>query len=88
VNGECEVLKEQCRLSKGGLWYQSREEFVVALSELLDRPDLRRRLAEAGREFAATKYAWERIERCYLDILKRFDSNSIDMLTRRSLSHS
>jgi glycosyltransferase involved in cell wall biosynthesis len=88
VNGECEVLKEQCRLSKGGLWYQSREEFVVALSELLDRPDLRRRLAEAGREFAATKYAWERIERCYMDILKRFDSNSIDMLPRRSLSHS
>jgi glycosyltransferase involved in cell wall biosynthesis len=30
VNGDCDVLKEQCRVSNGGLWYQSRNEFEIA----------------------------------------------------------
>jgi glycosyltransferase involved in cell wall biosynthesis len=70
VNGDCEVLKEQCRASRGGLWYQSKEEFEIALRTLLDRPELRRRLAKAGGEFASTKYAWAQIENGYLAALE------------------
>jgi len=73
VNGDCEVMKDQCRLGQGGLWYQSSEEFGVVLRALLDQPGLRRRLAESGRAFAETTYAWDRVERSYLDILDRFD---------------
>jgi glycosyltransferase involved in cell wall biosynthesis len=69
VNGDCEVLKEQCRVSKGGLWYQSKDEFDVALRTLLTRSDLRGRLAKAGQTFAAETYAWPHIENCYLEIL-------------------
>ena len=76
VNGDCEVLQQQCRLAQGGLWYQSREEFAVALRLLLDRPDLRRHLAESGRAYAETAYAWERVENRYLEILEQFNGSS------------
>ena len=69
VNGNCEVLKEQCRLSNGGLWYQSQIEFEWMLRTLLAYPALRRRLAEAGQAFAQRTYAWERVEQSYLHIL-------------------
>jgi glycosyltransferase involved in cell wall biosynthesis len=73
VNGDCEVLQQQCRLAQGGLWYQSHEEFDLALRLLLDRPDLRRRLAESGRAYTEKTYAWDRIENSYLEILEQFD---------------
>jgi glycosyltransferase involved in cell wall biosynthesis len=69
VNGNCEVLKEQCRLSNGGLWYQSQIEFEWVLRTLLAYPELRRRLAAAGQAFAQETYAWDRIEQTYLQIL-------------------
>jgi glycosyltransferase involved in cell wall biosynthesis len=69
VNGNCEVLKEQCRLSNGGLWYQSQIEFDWMLRTLLAYPDLRCRLASAGQTFAKQMYAWEHVEQRYLQIL-------------------
>jgi glycosyltransferase involved in cell wall biosynthesis len=74
VNGVCDVLKEQCRAGRGGLWYQSREEFAVALTALLQQPELRRRLALSGREYAGTTYAWDRVVTSYLDALERLES--------------
>jgi glycosyltransferase involved in cell wall biosynthesis len=69
VNGNCEVLKEQCRLSNGGLWYQSQIEFEWVLRTLLAYPELRRRLAAAGQAFVERTYAWGHIEQSYLKIL-------------------
>jgi glycosyltransferase involved in cell wall biosynthesis len=74
VNGNCEVLKEQCRLSNGGLWYQSQIEFEWMLRTLLAYPDLRRRLAESGQTFVERTYAWEHIEQSYLQILDKLVS--------------
>jgi glycosyltransferase involved in cell wall biosynthesis len=76
VNGDCEVLQQQCRLAQGGLWYQSHEEFDLALRLLLDRPDLRHHLAESGRAYAETAYAWERVENRYLEILEQLNGSS------------
>jgi glycosyltransferase involved in cell wall biosynthesis len=76
VNGDCEVLRQQCRLAQGGLWYQSREEFAAALRLLLNRPDVRHSLAASGRTYAETAYAWERVENHYLEILEQFNGSS------------
>ena len=69
VNGNCAVLKEQCRLSNGGLWYQAQIEFEWMLRTLLAYSGLRSRLAAAGRAFTQRTYAWERIEQSYQRIL-------------------
>jgi len=69
VNGECAVLKEQCRRGNGGLYYHSYQEFELGLSLLLTRPGLGKRLAEAGRRFAQKTYSWSAVEQKYQALL-------------------
>lgn len=59
VNGQCTVLKYQCRQSNGGLYYHTYEEFSQTLSALLDDPSLRQRLGRQGREFVTKCYDWD-----------------------------
>ncbi|MEW5986481.1 MAG: glycosyltransferase [Chloroflexota bacterium] len=69
VNGGCQVLKDQCRQSNGGLYYTSYEEFAAGLTTLLERPDLRAQLGDQGRRFALAQYSWEVVLAKYRAIL-------------------
>jgi glycosyltransferase involved in cell wall biosynthesis len=59
VNARSTVLVGQCRRGQGGVWYDSYEEFEVAL-DLLDR-DLRRALGRQGQEHVLHRYNWEQV---------------------------
>lgn len=69
VNGRSETLVGQCRRAGGGLWYVNADEFTVAL-EMLD-PPTRALLGERGREYVRRRYAWERVEAVYRDVVDR-----------------
>ncbi|MBM4142073.1 MAG: glycosyltransferase family 4 protein [Lentisphaerae bacterium] len=69
VNGRGAVLREQCRRSRGGLWFRGYAEFEEALLTLADNPALRAALAEAGRRFVLRECAWERVEAALLSAL-------------------
>jgi glycosyltransferase involved in cell wall biosynthesis len=72
VNGRCEVLKDQCRRSNGGLYYLTYDEFAATLSLLLTSPTLRQRLGQNGRHYVAQAYSWDTVlakYRALLDIL-------------------
>ncbi|MFN2452478.1 MAG: glycosyltransferase family 4 protein [Candidatus Dormibacteria bacterium] len=66
VHADCPVTREHCERSGGGLWVRSAEEFAEALDRLRADPDLRRRMAMAGREYVLANYRWtsvvERLE--------------------------
>jgi glycosyltransferase involved in cell wall biosynthesis len=51
VNGESEVLKYQCRQSNGGLYYSNYDEFELALTHLLNHPDMAAVMGHQGRTF-------------------------------------
>ncbi len=59
VNGQCSVLKYQCRRSNGGLYYHTYDEFTQALMTLLDDPSLCLQLGEQGRSFVSKRYDWD-----------------------------
>jgi glycosyltransferase involved in cell wall biosynthesis len=71
VNGRCEILKQQCRHSNGGLYYHIYEEFQAALNLLLADSQLRQTLGRQGRRFVAHNYRWDIIAAKYQAI---FDS--------------
>lgn len=73
VNGRCEVTRQQARLSNGGLYYASYDEFAAQLDLLLDRPELRATLGQQGRRFVQQRYTGERILDCYEEILSTLD---------------
>jgi glycosyltransferase involved in cell wall biosynthesis len=71
VNGWCDVLRENCERSRGGLYYQNYAEFVAKLECLLAESDLRDRLGEQGAGYVTRHYNWLDIERQYLGILEQ-----------------
>jgi glycosyltransferase involved in cell wall biosynthesis len=71
ANGRCDVLKGQCIRSRGGLYYETYEEFAEALYALESKGPLHERLGRNGREYFRDHYAWPVIERKYLDMFDR-----------------
>ena len=59
VHARGEVLRWQCRRGGGGLWFRHYPDFERELALLLDQPDLRRRLGEAGRAYVLREYSRE-----------------------------
>jgi glycosyltransferase involved in cell wall biosynthesis len=56
VNARAPVLEGQCLRSGGGLFYDGDAEFGAALRWLMERPEMRRRLGEAGRRYVREEY--------------------------------
>jgi glycosyltransferase involved in cell wall biosynthesis len=75
VNGRCDVLKQQCCQSNGGLYYCSGEEFDAALTMLLQSDKLRRQLGRQGRVFTHKQYQWEVIMAKYRVILEEMTTS-------------
>jgi glycosyltransferase involved in cell wall biosynthesis len=68
VNGACEVLRQQCLRSNGGLWYQSYAEFREAALLFMRQPEFRRQVGQSGRAFVEQHYRWDMIETKYLNL--------------------
>lgn len=69
VNERCEVVKQLCKQSNGGLYYRTRDEFAAALHLLLNSNALRRQLGHQGRAFVAENYRTEVVLRRYAMLL-------------------
>jgi glycosyltransferase involved in cell wall biosynthesis len=71
ANGACAVLREQCRRSQGGLWYETYAEFREALRRLLADAGLRQALGASGRRYVERRYTWSRVEGEYVRCIER-----------------
>lgn len=71
ANANCDVLVGQCLRSNAGLYYGDADEFEAALELLLSNPGLAETLGANGRRFFAAHYAWDVIERKYLDMFRQ-----------------
>ncbi|MEA3055909.1 MAG: hypothetical protein QOD30_1341 [Actinomycetota bacterium] len=58
VNGRCDVTREHCLRSEGGLWFDSYAAFEVVLDRLLADAELRDRLGAAGKAYVDAHYRW------------------------------
>jgi glycosyltransferase involved in cell wall biosynthesis len=58
VHAAGEVLRHQCAVSGGGLWFRHYPDFETLVLRLLDDPDLRARLGQSGRAYVRREYSW------------------------------
>jgi glycosyltransferase involved in cell wall biosynthesis len=72
VNGRCDVLREHCRKSNGGLWYTNFDEFEHCLGLMTQDRSLSTSLALNGKRYTVLQYNWEKIKRLYLQIFRDF----------------
>ena len=61
VNAACEVTKDHCILSNGGLYYSSYWEFEGILDRLLDRPQEREEIGRCGAAYVREMYSWDAV---------------------------
>ena len=66
VHEECEVTRDHCVSSQGGLWFSSFSDFSGALRFFSDHPELGRKMAENGAEYVRANFAWDRVVAKYL----------------------
>jgi glycosyltransferase involved in cell wall biosynthesis len=61
VNARCDVTREHCEKSQGGLYFYGYQEFEAALDLLSSHETLRKRLGERGRRYVEQNYTWEQV---------------------------
>ncbi|MBI2463461.1 glycosyltransferase family 4 protein [Candidatus Peregrinibacteria bacterium] len=61
VNGRCEVLKNHCVQSNGGLWYGNAGEFIEGLDYLLTHKNEREIMEKNGYQYVLQNYQWNLI---------------------------
>jgi glycosyltransferase involved in cell wall biosynthesis len=69
ANGQCPVLRGQCRRSNGGLWYTGYEEFREGMDRLVNDRDLAQTLGRQGQTFVEANYTWEVFDRRAVETL-------------------
>ncbi len=60
VDGRCDVTREHCEISKGGLSYIGQEQFKSALTSLLQN-NFRNELGARGREYVVANFAEDKV---------------------------
>lgn len=71
VNGQCEVLKQLCRQSNGGLYYHNYDEFFATLSHTQQNPTLTKQLGLSGHKFVQETYHWDIVTDKYARLLNK-----------------
>ena len=69
VHSNGAVLRDQCRRARGGLWFHNYPDFEEELTYLLDHPDVRRAMAESGRDYAIRTYSPAAVTQRFLKAL-------------------
>jgi len=71
VTAACEVTREHCARSGGGLWFDSVDAFDAVVARLERDADLRATLGAAGRVYVEELYTWPRVTDRYVSFLER-----------------
>ena len=73
VNAACDVTREHCRASGGGLWVNNAMEYSAAVDRLAADPALRDEMVRGGRAYINDNYTWpiviERLEAALGDLV-------------------
>jgi glycosyltransferase involved in cell wall biosynthesis len=76
VHGQCAVTRGHVKRSKGGLWFQSYEEFTGAIEWLHSSPARAERMGENGRTYVSSNYSWEATLSRFAHIIERWEKDA------------
>jgi glycosyltransferase involved in cell wall biosynthesis len=70
VHAECAVTRFHVEQSCGGLYFGSASEFAGVVRYLLEHPTERSKMGQAGFDYVAEKYSWNRVMERFSEILE------------------
>lgn len=69
VYGDCDVTKEHCQVSNGGLYFMNYQEFEACLEYLLSHPMEAAKMGKEGKKYVIENFTWDRITEKYKEFL-------------------
>lgn len=73
VHSDCEVTREFCQLSNGGLHFRTYEEFAACLHWFAEHPAQARQMGQAGGAYVRANFTWDSILARLLAFLRRHE---------------
>ena len=71
VNGKCEVLKDHAILSKAGLYYMNKLEFIESLAYIDENPEMMKKMGENGVLYVEKNYRWDVVIEKYKNAIEK-----------------
>ncbi|VVB67331.1 D-inositol-3-phosphate glycosyltransferase [uncultured archaeon] len=76
VHASCEVTKDHCIRSNGGLYFSNYEEFEECMNLFMHNPIICEKMGLNGKKYVLENYKWEVIVKKYKKILRDWGENS------------
>jgi len=70
VHADCEVTKDHCIKSNGGLFFDNFEEFEECMNFYLHNPQTSEKMGKNGKTYVLENYGWNKILNKYKNILQ------------------
>lgn len=77
VHGGCEVTKDFCIESNGGLYFSSYAEFAECMDFLIENSDIRNKMGENGRSFVKNNFSWNVVTKKLIAAMKGWKGDDI-----------
>ena len=74
LNGKCDVLKDHAILSKAGLYYMNKLEFIESLAYIDENPEMMKKMGENGILYIKENYRWDIVIEKYKNAIERIIS--------------
>ena len=71
VNGKCDVLKDHAILSKAGLYYMNKLEFIESLAYIDENPEMMKKMGENGVLYVEKNYRWDVVIEKYKNAIEK-----------------
>ena len=71
VNGKCDVLKDHAILSKAGLYYMNKLEFIESLAYIDENPEKIKKMGENGVLYVEKNYRWDVVIEKYKNAIEK-----------------
>lgn len=74
VHAGCDVTREHCVASNGGLYFADYDEFAATTSFFFDRPEVAAIMGQQGRQYVLDNYRWPVVIGRYADLFARLEA--------------
>lgn len=74
VNAGCNVTKDHCRRSQGGLYFSSYPEFEECINYFVSNPNIADQMGENGQKYVRENYSWNAVLNRFEDSLEKFST--------------
>ncbi|HYN44614.1 MAG TPA: glycosyltransferase family 4 protein [Candidatus Limnocylindrales bacterium] len=76
VHADCEVTKDHCIKSNGGLYFRDFNEFEECLNFFIQNPNTAKKMGTNGKQYVLDNYNWDTIVRGYKKIFNEWRDHS------------